>query len=204
MAVKIYDKESKAFKDAETPLVHDGNLRAWKESTGLVWNDGAQAWEGRWAPAGYLFNRGWHDEAKVKLVTILAATLNPHGYQNHFCGISTVEKIDLTRHERLEIIASFEESQNLNVVVTSRNDAHYTDDVKKSELFTVAAANGEYVLDLSEINGACHVMAGVGVSSNSVRSKEAFYEGDHVRCHMVNVGISLTTNIYEIRLIEKR
>ncbi len=58
MAVKIYDNESKAFKDAETPLVHDGNLRAWKESTGLVWNDESQCWEERWRPRVYLYNRG--------------------------------------------------------------------------------------------------------------------------------------------------
>ncbi len=58
MAVKIYDNESQAFKDAETPLVHDGNLQAWKESTGLAWDDGAQAWEERWRPRVYLYNRG--------------------------------------------------------------------------------------------------------------------------------------------------
>ncbi len=58
MAVKIYDNEPQAFKDAETPLVHDGELQAWKQSTGLVWNEGLRCWEERWSPILWLYNEG--------------------------------------------------------------------------------------------------------------------------------------------------
>ncbi len=71
MGVKIYDKGLGAFKDAETPLVHDGNLRAWKESTGLAWNEATQAWEERWSPPVLLEN--------VPLVPTMTSNTEPSG-----------------------------------------------------------------------------------------------------------------------------
>ena len=49
MAAMIWDSAAGAFKDAETPLIWDGQMQAWKDSTGLVWNESAQAWEECWS-----------------------------------------------------------------------------------------------------------------------------------------------------------
>ncbi len=61
MGAKIYDKGLGAFKDAETPLVHNKESQAWEESTGLVWDDGAQAWEERWGPCEFTVVQSVYD-----------------------------------------------------------------------------------------------------------------------------------------------
>lgn len=48
MSVKIYDSAIGAFRDADTPLIWDEASGAYKDSTGLVWNESMQAWEERW------------------------------------------------------------------------------------------------------------------------------------------------------------
>lgn len=53
MSVKIWDAQSNAFKDAETPKIWDAEAGAYKDSTGLVWNESAQAWDERWSGNKY-------------------------------------------------------------------------------------------------------------------------------------------------------
>lgn len=114
MGVKIYDNESKAFKDAETPLVHDGNLRAWKESTGLVWNDELQAWEERWKPVP---NPLWLYKGGDECVDVTGgwgfagtATVQKNSNNLYISSISyssgsftTTKAIDFTQYSKLRI-----------------------------------------------------------------------------------------------------
>ncbi len=61
MAVKIWDDALQAFKEGDIPLIYDEGLQAWKESTGLVWNDGLRCWQERWKPVPdplWLYNEG--------------------------------------------------------------------------------------------------------------------------------------------------
>lgn len=59
MAVKIWDAQAKAFKDAEIPMVWDETSGAYKESTGLVYDESASAWNERWGNNKvYLYNQG--------------------------------------------------------------------------------------------------------------------------------------------------
>ena len=48
MAVKIWDAQANAFKDAEIPMVWDSQAGAYKDSTGLVYDESAGAWSERW------------------------------------------------------------------------------------------------------------------------------------------------------------
>lgn len=48
MAAMIWDAVAGAFKDAPTPLIYDASAQTYKDSTGLVHDESAQAWEERW------------------------------------------------------------------------------------------------------------------------------------------------------------
>lgn len=49
MAVQIWDSANECFKDAETPVIHNAENEAWKESTGFVYNKENEAWEEKWS-----------------------------------------------------------------------------------------------------------------------------------------------------------
>lgn len=49
MAVKIWDVQAQAFRDAETPKIWDSSNNAWRDSTGLVWDATAGAWKEAWS-----------------------------------------------------------------------------------------------------------------------------------------------------------
>lgn len=48
MAVKVWDAQSNAFKDAEIPMMWDSQAGAYKDSTGLVYDESTGAWSERW------------------------------------------------------------------------------------------------------------------------------------------------------------
>ena len=48
MAAIIWDAQTNAFKDADTPLIWDEQAQAYKGSTGLVYDESAGVWSERW------------------------------------------------------------------------------------------------------------------------------------------------------------
>lgn len=62
MAVKIWDSEAQAFRDANNvPKRYSVEDNAWVETTGMAWNEEAQAWEEKWGVSSnilYLYNQG--------------------------------------------------------------------------------------------------------------------------------------------------
>ena len=48
MAAMILDAQTNAFKDADTPLIWDEQAQAYKDSTGLVYDERAGVWSERW------------------------------------------------------------------------------------------------------------------------------------------------------------
>ena len=59
MAAMIWDSAAGAFKDAETPLIWDEQMQAWKDSIGLVYDDASGAWAKRWESVKYIYNFGF-------------------------------------------------------------------------------------------------------------------------------------------------
>lgn len=57
MPAKIWDTSTNAFKDAETPQIHNGN--SFGDAEGKIWNETAQAWEDAWSSwNGELYDQG--------------------------------------------------------------------------------------------------------------------------------------------------
>lgn len=60
MAVKIYDSSVGMFKDAPTPQIYDTSIQAYKDSTGLVYDENKGAFDERWSAdmEGVMYNKG--------------------------------------------------------------------------------------------------------------------------------------------------
>lgn len=60
MAAMIWDEQSQAWKEAETPLVYDAASGALIDTAGMTFDAEAQAWEEAWGPKKilYLYNNG--------------------------------------------------------------------------------------------------------------------------------------------------
>ena len=48
MAAMIWDEQAQAFTEAETPMKYDQTAGTWTNTTGLAWDNDAQAWTERW------------------------------------------------------------------------------------------------------------------------------------------------------------
>lgn len=71
MAVKIYDSSVGAFKDAPTPQIYDAGAQAYKDSTGLVYDESKGAFDERWGSVKIVpFATGTDEE--------IAAMVNAH------------------------------------------------------------------------------------------------------------------------------
>ena len=125
MSVKIYDSTIGAFKDAETPLILDEASGAYKESTGLVYDESVGAWSERWGDNKvYLYNQGnectnvtggWNNykiggscqitKANDKLEFSMK-NYNSGDGSGHFASIFTVNKIDLSDYSSVKLVGS--------------------------------------------------------------------------------------------------
>lgn len=113
MAVKIWDEQSNAFKDAEIPMVWDEASGAYKDSTGLVYNESAGAWSERWNSFDgmYLYNKGYENNITGGWGTTTYGTgsvarkdsdrIYLHSYRG---SIYTNKKVDLIGYNKLVVI----------------------------------------------------------------------------------------------------
>lgn len=117
MAVKIWDSETQAFRDANNvPKRYSTDDNAWVDTTGNAFNTDAGAWEEKWGnkktiifdnginPFG-IYNHlkyGSHNSCPISN-TISMSTNNP--YENDWtgCGVRTNEPIDLSPYQKLFI-----------------------------------------------------------------------------------------------------
>ncbi len=183
MAVKIWDDALRAFKDAGTPLVYDENLRAWKESTGLVWNDGAQAWEERWSPKLWLYDRGKYDGSKIEFAGLVASVSYNWGYYHNFSCLITKSKINLHPYKRIRIDAQQPLDQAwVMIALTQYNDGRFDQGWKCSDFEN---GNGILEMDVEGIDGEWHVAAGVcnGDSKSRLTVGTPELHDDHVLCY---------------------
>ena len=113
MAVKIWDAQSNAFKDAEIPMVWDSQAGAYKESTGLVYDEIAGAWNERWGAEqeGVLYNKGnecvkvtggWASTnyAQNSVVNMNSDNMYLHTYR---ASVHTRQKVDLSGYNKLVV-----------------------------------------------------------------------------------------------------
>ncbi len=195
--VKIYDTASRAFKEAGTPLVYDGNLRAWKESTGLVWNEGAQAWEKRWGPKLWLYDHGECDGSKIELKFIKASRPYSGNTYGYFCGIASVEKIDLSKYAKMEVIV--DGNYGTACFPTVKNGDFYFE-----ERVNANSTPGQRVnktIDLGGITGERYVMVGAMESTGHSVTHSVEHEKDHVRAIInVNGAVVADYKVYQIVL----
>ena len=125
MAVKIWDAQSNAFKDAEIPMVWDSQAGAYKDSTGLVYDESKGAWDERWGDNKvYLYNQGnectnvtggWNNykiggscqitKANDKLEFSMK-NYNSGDGGGHSASIFTASKIDLSDYSSVKLVGS--------------------------------------------------------------------------------------------------
>lgn len=111
MAVKVWDTQANAFKDAEIPMVWDGASGAYKESTGLVYDESTGAWDERWGAEqeGVLYNKGnecvkvtggWASTvyATNSVVKMNSDNMYLHTYR---ASVHTRQKVDLSGYNKL-------------------------------------------------------------------------------------------------------
>lgn len=117
MAVKIWDSEAQAFRDANNvPKRYSTDDNAWVDTTGYAFNTDAGAWEKKWGnkktvifdngvnPFG-IYNHlkyGSHNSCSISS-TISMSTNNTITYDWSGCGVRTNEPIDLSPYQKLFI-----------------------------------------------------------------------------------------------------
>lgn len=58
MAALVWDKQSQAWKESETPMVYDTKSGAFAEAAGLVWDKEAEAWVEAWGGKRIIYSYG--------------------------------------------------------------------------------------------------------------------------------------------------
>ncbi len=197
MAVKIYDKGLWAFKDAETPLVHDGESQAWQDSTGLVWNDELRCWQERWTPRLCLYDYGECDGSAIELKFVSSVRPSSGNMTMYFCGIASMGKIDLSKYRKMEVTVDC----NYGVAwFTSVKDGEFY--LEKS--VPINSTPGQIVkktIDLGEINDERYVMVGARQNTGYSVTHSAGYEKDHIRAIMTGSDGAVTScSIYQAAL----
>ncbi len=120
MAVKIYDSSAGAFKDAPTPQIYDVSTQAYKDSTGLVYDQSKEAWDERWDRKILLYDKGikyttyltgfsfgyfddtgagWTATEKDDHIELVSQARRTFGCSAAYCN--SANKIDLTNFNRL-------------------------------------------------------------------------------------------------------
>lgn len=71
----IWDSTSQAFVEAQTPMVYDTENQAWRETTGMAWNEQSQAWTKRWNSGAYVYGAA-SETITIKKNGIIVATVD--------------------------------------------------------------------------------------------------------------------------------
>ncbi len=197
--VKIWDADLQAFKDAETPLVYDEGLKAWKESTGLAWNDEAQAWEERWGSKLWLYDRGKYNASKIEFVGLTAsAPYNAYGYYYNLSCAITKAKIDLGKYRKIRMEAEItEEGGAVGIFTAQYNDGRFDQGLER-----LSTESGNVTWDVEGIDGEWYVAAGVRNSDSKSRLTAGTPElhDDHVLCYNDYSGRRPSVKIYRLWL----
>lgn len=121
MAVKVWDASAGAFKDADTPMILDEASGAYKNSTGLVYDENSSAWSERWGEnklwlykegnecknvtggwnQGYLYSTSGYSYEKRSDSIYMMASSGTDVY------IETLNKIDISKYNILKLSGLF-------------------------------------------------------------------------------------------------
>lgn len=187
MAVKIWDEQSNAFKDAETPMVWDEALGAYKDSTGLVYNENAGAWSERFGDKLWLYKdgneyekitNGWRissggsgsggsgaknkDNMYVKGKHVYAVA------SSSFYAV-TNKQIDITSYKKIccEVVNFSSNAPSVQMFGPKITNEHIYYDFQKNYAAKPPYNDGVYELDISDQTGSFYIALGTNPSTGN-------------------------------------
>lgn len=176
MAAMIWDTEAQAYKEAETPMIHDPASGAWVETTGLAYNPEAEAWEEKWSafkPYVLYDNGVFSDTYKLSncyqsggYLTINSTTFTLRSNSGQYRMVFDTP-IDLSIYNKIKAICKITGGVNGDSISLGvHSDTSYNNpgnlhgynrgDICQKE-FLVNNAYEELELDISEINSEYRV-----------------------------------------------
>lgn len=150
MAVKIYDTSMGAFKDEPIPQIYDASAQAYKDSTGLVYDQSKGAWDERWEDNKiYLYKNGIGTRGFLNVHWVYDYKDSTYHTKNGCNSYGKAICIDVTKYNVLNVKCN---TMNFAFLSASKNLPQTQNDF-------VYSVNTN-ILDISKLEGMHYIFVG--------------------------------------------
>lgn len=205
MAVKIWDAQSNAFKDAEIPMVWDSQAGAYKDSTGLVYDESAGAWDERWGKTQlFIYDNGVKNNDYV-MISNKYLGRRPNNDYHYMSCISLDNQVDLGKYNKLcadiKITATRNNPLACGFLVSDYPMRTITEEQFLNAYHGKALINGDITTcDISNINGKKYVAIEFGNTSSLDSLAQCTLEDKGSYLHRSGYGGEYQADVYKFWL----